>query len=186
MTFRDTNNKMLSSLVGYIWGGEEQPTDATPPDTPPVSARSHSPAGEDDWELVGSPTSQLGLGSLSTPREEAGDTSVVRDEKDEDLELESRTEAESENGSISEMATNGEAGRSRVPANINRSLGTPQAKLQKTAQLTRQRSSGKAISSKSLKRSNKNSLVVGNKRKTINRTNFNIKMAGANKNLKQC
>jgi hypothetical protein len=110
----------------------------------------------------------------------------LRYEKDEDLELESRTEAESENGSISEMATNGEAGRSRVPANINRSLGTPQAKLQKTAQLTRQRSSGKAISSKSLKRSNKNSLVVGNKRKTINRTNFNIKMAGADKNLKQC
>lgn len=173
---------MLSSLVGYIWGGEEQPADATPPDTPPVSARSQSPAGEDDWELVGSPTGQLGLGSLSTPREET----VVREEKDEELELESGTETGSENGSIAETATNGEAGRSRAPANINRSLGTPQAKLQKTAQLTRQRSSGKAISSKSLKRSNKNSLVVGNNRKSVNRTNFNIKMAGANKNLKQC
>jgi hypothetical protein len=90
---------------------------------------------------------------------------------------------------LEEMAeeTNANQGavRTRDPTTVAQSLQAPPAKLLKAAQLTRQRNSGKALSSKSLKRSNKAVMVQGS-RKNSSRNNFPIKMAGANKNLKQC
>ena len=55
----------------------------------------------------------------------------------------------------------------------------------RSAQLVRQKHSGKALTSKALKRKNKTVYSQGNK-KQIWRQNPNLKMAGANKNLKQC
>lgn len=57
----------------------------------------------------------------------------------------------------------------------------------RSAQLTKQKSSGKAMSSKALNRTNKVALGAANSgKKYASRHCFNIKMAGANKNLKQC
>ena len=55
----------------------------------------------------------------------------------------------------------------------------------KSAQITKQKTSGKAMSSKALNRNNKALFASGSK-KHVTRQSFNIKMAGANKNLKQC
>merc|ERR1711915_1005371 len=55
----------------------------------------------------------------------------------------------------------------------------------KSAQITKQKTSGKALSSKALSRSNKVAFASVNK-KYATRQSFNIKMAGSNKNLKQC
>lgn len=178
---------MLSSLSSYLWGGEQPETTTettTPPDTPPVSARDSSPAGSDDWVLVGPSPRQLGLGSL-------GRTSRDVSRPEEDLSVEATVEPVQDTMDTAEdlleedNATNQAAIRTREPATVTQSLGAPQAKLLKSAQLTRQRTSGKALSSKSLKRSNKAVMAQGS-RKSINRNNFPMKMAGANKNLKQC
>lgn len=174
---------MLSSLTSYLWGGEEPTATVletdTPPDTPLASVSSAIGA-EEDWVLVGPTPGQLNLGSLTNPRESG---------QSEDLEIVSNVdEASSENGSIEEQERprNNEAGQSRVPATFTQSVGTPLVKLMKTAQLTRQRTSGKAMSSKSLNRSNKTVMATNRNRKAAARQNFQVKMAGANKNLKQC
>jgi len=174
---------MLSSLTSYLWGGE-QPETTTPPDTPPVSARDSSPAGSDDWVLVGPSPRQLGLGSLGRASRD-----VSRPE--EDLSVDATVEPVQDTMDTTEdlleedNTTNQAAVRVREPATVTQSLGAPPAKLLKSAQLTRQRTSGKALSSKSLKRSNKAVMAQGT-RKSIPRNNFPMKMAGANKNLKQC
>jgi hypothetical protein len=174
---------MLSSLTSYLWGGEEPTATGletdTPPDTPLDSVSTVSTA-EEDWVLVGPTPGQLNLGSLTNPRESR---------QSEDLETISNVdEASSENGSIEEQerSTNSGSGQSRVPATFTQSVGTPLVKLMKTAQLTRQRTSGKAMSSKSLNRSNKTVMATNRNRKGAARQNFQVKMAGANKNLKQC
>lgn len=170
---------MLSSLSSYLWGAE-QTEDASPPDTPPASARDESPANEDDWVLVGPSPRQLGLGSL-------GRTSRDVSRPEEDLCDETSVEAVQETLEelVEETAANQGSVRTRDPATVSQSLGVPPAKLLRAAQLTRQRNSGKALSSKSLKRSNK-AVMQQSSRKNITRNNFPIKMAGANKNLKQC
>jgi len=174
---------MLSSLTSYLWGGE-QPETTTPPDTPPVSARDSSPAGSDDWVLVGPSPRQLGLSLGRASRD------VSRPE--EDLSVDATVEVQvqdtmdtTEDLLEEDNTTNQAAVRVREPATVTQSLGAPPAKLLKSAQLTRQRTSGKALSSKSLKRSNKAVMAQGT-RKSIPRNNFPMKMAGANKNLKQC
>lgn len=178
---------MLSSLTSYLWGGE-QPETTTPPDTPPVSARDSSPAGSDDWVLVGPSPRQLGLGSLGRA---SGRASRDVSRPEEDLSVDATVEPVQDTMDTTEdlleedNTTNQAAVRVREPATVTQSLGAPPAKLLKSAQLTRQRTSGKALSSKSLKRSNKAVMAQGT-RKSIPRNNFPMKMAGANKNLKQC
>lgn len=169
---------MLSSLTSYLWGAE-QTQDATPPDTPPASARDESPANEDDWVLVGPNPRQLGLGSLGRTSRD-----VSRPEE-EDATDETSVEAVQETlGELVEEATTNQGSvRTRDPATVSQSLGAPPAKLLRSAQLTRQRNSGKALSSKSLKRTNKVVMTQGS-RKNIPRNNFPMKMAC--KNLKQC
>lgn len=175
---------MLSSLTSYLWGGEQPEAETnTPPDTPPTSARDSSPASSDDWVLVGPSSRQLGLGSL-------GRTSRDISRPDEDLIVEVAVEQvqdtlEAQEEVLQEDSTANPSIQVREPATVSNSLGAPPAKLLKSAQLTRQRTSGKALSSKSLKRSNKAVMAQGN-RKSIPRNNFPMKMAGANKNLKQC
>jgi len=168
---------MLSSLTSYLWGADQTQDGTSPPDTPPASARDESPANEDDWVLVGPGPRQLGLGSLgrqsrdvSRPEEDVPGVPAVQETLEEMVE---------------ENNTNQGAVRTRDPTTVAQNLQAPPAKLLKAAQLTRQRNSGKALSSKSLKRSNKAVMVQGS-RKNSSRNNFPIKMAGANKNLKQC
>lgn len=55
----------------------------------------------------------------------------------------------------------------------------------KSAQITKQKTSGKAMSSKALNRSNK-AVFASTTKKYATRQSFNLKMAGSNKNLKQC
>jgi len=163
---------MLSSLSYYIWGGgEEQQQEEEVEDTP--TQEDLAPTPEGDWILVGPTQGPLDLGCLSRPRE------TIEEKEEEDR----VDETGSEDGSIEE---NKEGENNRCPATFGQGLGTPPAKLLKTAQLTRQRTSGKVMSSKSLARTNKAVMVTGSNRKSVSRHNFRLKMAGSNKNLKQC
>ena len=73
----------------------------------------------------------------------------------------------------------------RAHPNPADALALEEAKSVKSAQLIKQRNSGKTLSSKALKRSNKTVHAESGKRQSSARINFSIKMAG-NRNLKQC
>jgi len=76
-------------------------------------------------------------------------------------------------------------GRPNNPAARVQTLATAELKQVKQSQIQKQRTTGKALSSKALKRNNK-AMMAEQGKKSVTRQNFNIKMAGNNKNLKQC
>lgn len=137
--------------------------------TPPLP-RSHSPA-EEDWVLVGpSPPApgdlQAGLQPLSPPSSTPSEVAEVEGEP--------------------AGPTSVNRGRqTHPPTSRLDALAAKEAKSNKSAQLVKQRNSGKTLSSKAIKRSNKSLLAEAGKR-GVARANFPIKMAGTNKNLKQC
>lgn len=129
--------------------------------------RSESPALQ-DWVLVGPCSPAPGdLGSLEPLVGDSSDTSG----------------SPSEAGEVPEAAS-AVPRANRAPANRIDTLSAKEVKSAKSAQLVKQRNSGKSLSSKSLNRANKCSLVEAGQRR-VTRSNFNIKMAG-NRNLKQC
>ena len=125
---------MLSSISSYIWGGEAEngPTE----EVVAAPLRDPSPV-QSDWVLVGNqpgPGSLSGLEPLNTP---------------------SASEAPSEVGEENGQATPASSGgqqRAVRPANHEASVSL---KHLKAAQISRQKNSGKALSSKALKRGNK-------------------------------
>lgn len=168
---------MFSSLSSYIWGEEnteEQNTTATP--TPAArTPRDQSPEGE-EWVLVGgTPNPAPGnlSGVLSLP---SGASTPSGSSSSSDIE-----EVEPMEASIP-VVTNRH--RTHHPTALAQQAAKKEFQQVKSAQITKQKSSGKAMSSKALNRNNK-TLFSGSK-KHVTRQSFNIKMAGANKNLKQC
>jgi len=156
---------MLSSISSYIWGGEAEngPTEAVV--AAPPALRDPSPV-QSDWVLVGNqpgPGSLSGLEPLNTPSAS-----------------EAPSEAGEENGQATPAASGGQQ-RAVRPANHEASVSL---KHLKAAQISRQKNSGKALSSKALKRGNK--AVVPCKKREVGKYNMSIKSAGFNKNLKQC
>merc|ERR1711970_1011589 len=89
-------------------------------------------------------------------------------------------EAEPEPASTRVVNQRPNAAPSRLDA-----LAMAEAKSLKSAQLEKQRTTGKTLSSKALKRTNNSRHAEVGKRANSKRTNFPIKMAG-NRNLKQC
>jgi len=163
---------MLSSLSSYIWGPdnlEEQDVLSPPP-------RDQSPAG-DDWVLVGGvPVPAPGdlEGGLPLP---SGESSP------------SISSCSSDVGDVDPMEPR-EAYSTKIvrivhPSTLVHQGAKKQFKSVKSAQITKQKNFGKAISSKALNRNNQVLFVCGRKKKVTHQS-FNIKMAGANKNLKQC
>lgn len=145
-----------------IWGEEENIPETTTPHPP----RSVSPAGE-DWVLVGAQAPAPGdLGNLDPLCNTSSPPSSSSSEVGEDA----------------EAAPAVTRGRHHAPPSRLDTLAAAEVKSSKSAQLVKQRNSGKSLSSKALTRSNKCLEVA--KRGTT-RANFPIRMAG-NKNLKQC
>lgn len=174
---------MFSTLSTYIWGGEDQTGEDSalqPPASPSrgsKTVREASPDDCNDWVLVGE-TSNPAPGnlagalpplpgphtpSLSSSSSEAGDLEVV----EAGAPLAARQHRAHQQGSLVQQA-------------VKRELRSV-----RSAQRGEHRQGGKALTSKALKRKNNTVYSQGNK-KQIWKQNPNLKMAGANKNLKQC
>lgn len=167
---------MLSSISSYIWGGnameesEQDQSVSTPTTTPP--RRDSSPVVE-DWVLVGNqpaPGNLTGLHPLPpvTPSTNSSASSNIGEEEGQE--------------EVDQLV--GQDSNTRVPvrASHDHSVGL---KSLKSAQICKQRNSGKALSSKALKRSNK-AVINNGKKKESCKYSMPIKSAGFNKNLKQC
>jgi len=171
---------MFSSISTMFWGEEQDGSSSN--GSVPLPRRDESPAG-DDWVLVGSSSPAPGdLGALEPLRTPASSThssnlpsSTVSEAGDEE------EEGEPEPATTRVVNQRPNAAPSRLDA-----LAMAEAKSLKLAQLEKQRNSGKTLSSKALKRTNKSRHAdnVG-KKANSKRSNFPIKMAG-NRNLKQC
>jgi hypothetical protein len=169
---------MFSSISNYIWGEEtaEEQTSVAAPIPETKTPRDQSPEGE-DWVLVGETSGpapgNLG-GSLPLPSGSSSPSSA--------------SSASSDAGDVEPMEeTLPVAARHRAhhPTTIAQHAAKKEFQQVKSAQITKQKTSGKALSSKALSRSNKVAFASVNK-KYATRQSFNIKMAGSNKNLKQC
>ena len=169
------SNKMFSSLSSYIWGeGEEAAAPEAGP-RPQVTTRDPSP---DDWVLVGESSSPApgNLGGCLPPL--PGDS----------VSSSATSSACSEAGDSAEVAEPAPvvaASRQRQPASLSQQAAKRELRREKSAQLVKQKNSGKALTSKALNRTNKTVYSSANKKQQF-RQNLNLKMAGANKNLKQC
>ena len=170
---------MFSSISTMFWGEEQDGSSSSNGGSVPVARRrDESPAG-DDWVLVGSSSPAPGdLGALEPLRTPVSSThssnqpsSTVSEAGDDD-------EEEPEPATTRVVNQRPNAAPSRLDA-----LAMAEAKSLKSAQLEKQRNSGKTLSSKALKRTNKSRHE--DKGSNSKRSNFPIKMAG-NRNLKQC
>ena len=175
---------MFSTLSSYIWGEETQ--DGAGVDTPPslpapaAAARDQSP---DDWVLVGESHGPApgDLGGALPPlpgSASSSETSSVAGEEPAPV-----AAAETEAAALPLAAPRH---MHRAAVRIAQQAARREQRTVAAAQLTRQRNSGKALTSKALNRSNKAVYGHAGNKKQQCRQNLNIKTAGANKNLKQC
>lgn len=146
---------MLSSISSYIWGGEAENGPIEAVVAAPPALRDPSPV-QSDWVLVGNqpgPGSLSGLEPLNTPSAS-----------------EAPSEVGEENGQATPAASGGQQ-RAVRPANHEASVSL---KHLKAAQISRQKNSGKALSSKALKRGNKELIYREKKRLNMNYLSLTI------------
>lgn len=170
---------MFSTLSSYIWGEETQ-AEAPLNEEGAVAktARDPSPETGDDWILVGDSSAPApgnlsgGLPPLpgdSTPSQSSSNSS--------------------EAGDVVAVAPEPAAMASGVRHRSHTSVANAtkkEMKSIKSSQLIKQRNSCKALTSKALNKHNKTIYNNANNKKQQAKQNLNMKMAGANKNLKQC
>ena len=175
---------MFSTLSSYIWGEETQ--DGAGVDTPPslpaaapaAAARDQSP---DDWVLVGESHGPApgDLGGALPPLPGSASSSETSSVAGEEPAPAAVTEAAA-------LPVVAPRHMHRAAVRIAQQAARREQRTVAAAQLTRQRNSGKALTSKALNRSNKAVYGHAGNKKQQCRQNLNIKTAGANKNLKQC
>jgi hypothetical protein len=186
---------MLSSISSYIWGGsaaadgDENPsTDGAAAMRPP---REPSPfEGGEEWVLVGATPAPGNLGGalepLAAPSSSLGSSpasSSVSEAGDDDIEEPHLPLA----AVVSTAAAQVPSGPVRGGGHHQDLAVLAETRAVRAGQASSQRASGKALSSKALKRSNKAVMMGGHQRKQLVRaSSMPLKMAGANKNLKQC
>ena len=157
---------MFSSISSYIWGQEGAPEEGGEAVAlPPSPLRDPSPSGE-EWVLVGNQPAPGSLSGLDPLPPSSSNPSSASSEAGEDPE-----------GQL------GHSESTRVPIRAGHDASISLKNL-RAAQLSRQKNTGKALSSKALKRGNK--AVIPGKRREVGKYNMSIKAAGFNKNLKQC
>ena len=157
---------MLSSISSYIWGGEAEAAESATAATITTSStddaaasrqpppREPSPAGgTEDWVLVGpnqpAPGNLSGLAPLPpvTPSPAVSSASSVSGDEAEEEE----SDVEEEDGERPlEPADSRLPSRAAAETRLSSGQG-----LMRSAQISRQKNSGKALSSKALKRTNK-------------------------------
>jgi len=170
---------MFSSLSSYIWGSESEESVEVPVVTPTLPGR-RSPS-PDDWVLVGPTPAPGNLAGTLEPlpvSPSSSGTATPDSSEEEDSVMADVIEEEPSTDIINR-------GRPNNPATRVQSLATAELKQVKQSQIAKQRNTGKALSSKALNRNNK-AIMAAHGKKQMLKQNFNIKMAGNNKNLKQC
>jgi len=175
---------MMSSLSTIIWGGSYDEENTPAPPTTTIHWREDSPE-DDDWVVVGrvaqAPGTLAGTFQLptldtesSTPLSLSPPPSEVGDETMENIE--DPVEAAPDNLNTTR------AGNPRTAVKIT---AKAEQKHIKSAQIAKQRYRAKTSGRKMLRRSNQTAMANGRSR-SIGRKSFQIRMAGANRNLKQC
>jgi len=169
---------MFSSISSYIFGGEEAQTPQTQVEEA-RAPRDHSAEGE-DWVLVGDAPGpapgDLGAALPALPALPSGASSP------------SGSSTSSNNGDAEPMEDSVPVAarhRAHHPTALAQQAAKKEFQHVKSAQITKQKTSGKAMSSKALNRTNK-AVFASTTKKYATRQSFNLKMAGSNKNLKQC
>lgn len=175
---------MMSSLSTIIWGESSNEENTPGPPTTTIHWKEDSP-DDDDWVVVGrvaqSPGTLGGTFSLpppdtrsSTPLSLSPPCSEIGDDTMENID------------ELVEAAPNNlNTNRSGNPRTVGKMTGNAEQKQFKSAQIAKQRYRAKTSSRKMLKRSNQTAMANGRSR-SIGRKAFQFKMAGANRNLKQC
>jgi len=175
---------MFSSISSYIWGSspadneEGEAPVVGPAGTAPAPAprRDESPNTPEDWVVVGNqpaPGDLAGHHPLPSLTPSSSPSSASSDAGEDET-----------SATVADPAPVGQENNTRVPVRMSHDHSVVGLKGLKSAQICKQRSSGKALSSKALKRSNQ--AVINGKRKDMVKYNMPIKSAGLNKNLKQC
>lgn len=198
----DTNSSSSSGVGGDGAGAE--PGDQAAAVRPP---RDPSPfEGGDEWVLVGSgapapgnlartlePLCALLPSSLGSSPASSSSASEAADEDDVEESPSSLIMAGAAAAAVSAVSPTATA-RLPSPPTVRSHQDlvlAVEARAARAGQAASQRASGKALSSKALKRSNKAVMMMTaatgrQQRKQVARTCLSFKMAGANKNLKQC
>ena len=168
---------MFSTLSSYIWGEETQSEALVPASTTEVVKKTRDPS-PDDWILVGESSGpapgNLAGGLPPLP----GDSTPSQS-----------SSASSEAGDVLAVAPEPAAVNPAVKQRSHTSVANvtkKEMKSIKSSQLIKQKNSGKALTSKALNKHNKTVYANTSNKKQHVKHNLNIKMAGANKNLKQC
>ena len=177
---------MFSTLSSYIWGEETQ--DGAGVDTPtslPAPAAAARDQSPDDWVLVGESHGPApgDLGGALPPLPGSASSSETSSVAGEESAPAPAAAAETEAAALPLAAPRH---MHRAAVRIAQQAARREQRTVAAAQLTRQRNSGKALTSKALNRSNKAVYGHAGNKKQQCRQNLNIKTAGANKNLKQC
>ena len=175
---------MFSTLSSYIWGEETQ--DGAGVDTPtslPATAPAARDQSPDDWVLVGESHGPApgDLGGALPPLPGSASSSETSSVAGEESAPAAETETEA-----AALPLAAPRHMHRAAVRIAQQAARREQRTVAAAQLTRQRNSGKALTSKALNRSNKAVYGHAGNKKQQCRQNLNIKTAGANKNLKQC
>ena len=190
---------MFTSISSYIWGGavagDENPSTTAGGVSPTAAGAVRPPRdpspfeGGEDWVLVGGsnpapgnlsgaleplPSSLNSSPASSAASEAAGDDD---DEDDDDI-LSSAAVA---------VAPSSATRLPSPPVRGHQDLALlAETRAVRAGQSAKQRAVGKALSSKALKRANMLATSGGQRRQLAVRHSMPLKMAGANKNLKQC
>lgn len=166
---------MFSSISSYIWGEENADQQNMAPASEVRTPRDRSAEGE-DWVLVGDAPGpapgNLG-GALPLPSGASSPSGSSSSSDIGDVEL------------MEDSIPVATRHRAHHPTALAQQAAKKEFQHIKSAQITKQKTSGKAMSSKALNRNNKAVFASAGK-KYATRQSFNLKMAGSNKNLKQC
>ena len=167
---------MLYSLSSFVWGESSFEQDGPLPPTTTLHRRDDS-LDEEDWVVVGRVAQFPGTlaGNLALP--ESSTPMLVSPAMSE---FDATEEEIVDNEEVTPIVLTQE--QAPAPRCMAKMIRRTQEKQLRSAQLARQKYFGKSSSKKILKRSN---MTAGRSNKS-ERKSFQIKMAGAHRNLKQC
>ena len=170
---------MFSTLSSYIWGEETQSEQVAPASVNEEVVKKTRDPSPDDWILVGE-------SSAPAPGNLAGGLPPLPGDSTPSQSSSASSEAGDVVAVAPEPAAVGPGVKHRSHCSVA-NVTKKEMKSIKSSQLIKQKNSGKALTSKALNKHNKTVYAnnTNNKRHHV-KQNLNIKMAGANKNLKQC
>eukprot|EP00092_Neocalanus_flemingeri_P040479 GFUD01044083.1.p2 GENE.GFUD01044083.1~~GFUD01044083.1.p2 ORF type:complete len:174 (-),score=64.56 GFUD01044083.1:439-960(-) len=173
---------MLSSISSILWG-ESSDQDTPAPPTTTLHWTENSP-DEDDWVVVGRvahfPGTLAGTFPLPPRSRSTSSTPSAVCPAHEGVE-----DANESPEVVEHAAVNMNTGRVQTGRAVAKILGQAEQRQVQSARLARQRYRGRVENRKMMRRSNKTAMACGRQGRG-GRMDWQIKMAGGCRNLKQC